>query len=62
MNLHRILLICACVTITAQAQQTNPPVRLAMVGLNHDHALGFLPRLAGRADVQLVGLWKPIRI
>jgi predicted dehydrogenase len=38
------------------AQDAKPPMRLAMVGLNHDHALGFLPRLAGRTDVQLVGI------
>jgi predicted dehydrogenase len=38
------------------ADDATPPVRLAMVGLNHDHALGFLPRLAGRTDVQLVGI------
>ena len=56
MNLFRILLVCAGVAMAAPAQETNPPVRLAMVGLNHDHALGFLPRLAGRTDVQLVGI------
>lgn len=38
------------------AQDAQSPVRLAMVGLNHDHALGFLPRLSGRTDVQLVGI------
>jgi len=56
MNLHRILFVCACITITTQAQETNPPVRLAMAGLNHDHALVFLPRLTDRTDVQLVGI------
>lgn len=38
------------------AQDAKPPVRLAMVGLAHDHALGFLPRLQGQTDVQLVGI------
>ena len=38
------------------AQQAQPPVRFAMVGLAHDHAMGFIPRLAGRTDVQLVGI------
>src|ERR1035438_1549087 len=38
------------------ADDASPPVRLAMAGLNHDHAMGFLPRLAGRTDVQLVGI------
>jgi predicted dehydrogenase len=38
------------------AQEAKPPVRFAIVGLNHDHAMGFIPRLAGRSDVQLVGI------
>jgi predicted dehydrogenase len=38
------------------AQQAPTPVRIAMVGLAHDHAMGFIPRLAGRTDVQLVGI------
>jgi predicted dehydrogenase len=32
------------------------PVRVAIVGLVHDHARGMIPRFAGRADVQLVGI------
>jgi predicted dehydrogenase len=32
------------------------PVRLAIVGLVHDHAMGFFPRLQGRSDVELVGV------
>ena len=38
------------------AQETKPPVRFAIVGLAHDHAMGFIPRLAGRTDVQLIGI------
>jgi scyllo-inositol 2-dehydrogenase (NADP+) len=38
------------------SQDAKPPVRFAIVGLVHDHALGFIPRLAGRTDVQLVGI------
>lgn len=37
-------------------QDAKPPVRIAIVGLVHDHALGFIPRLAGRTDVQLAGI------
>jgi predicted dehydrogenase len=33
-----------------------PPLRLAVAGLVHGHARGFLDRLQGRADVQLVGI------
>src|SRR5438034_10299606 len=36
-----------------------PPVRLAIVGLVHGHVRGFLDRLRGRTDVQLVGVVDP---
>ena len=36
-----------------------PPVRLAIVGLVHDHVGGMLPALAGRTDIQLVGIVEP---
>jgi predicted dehydrogenase len=38
------------------SQNTKPPVRIALAGLEHDHALGLIPRFAGRTDVQLVGI------
>jgi len=38
------------------SQDAKPPLRFAMAGLSHDHAMGFIPRLAGRTDVQLVGI------
>jgi len=41
------------------AQSDAPPVRLAIVGLVHDHARGFIPGLAGRRDVELVGIVEP---
>ncbi len=55
------LLICVCIgllfpTSLVNAEDTKPPVCIAMVGLEHDHALGFFPHLAGRTDVQLVGI------
>jgi predicted dehydrogenase len=40
----------------ASAQDEKPPVHLAIVGLVHDHAYGFLPLFQGRQDVQLVGI------
>jgi predicted dehydrogenase len=36
--------------------QNAAPVRVAIVGLVHDHARGMIPRFSGRADVQLVGI------
>jgi hypothetical protein len=47
------IILIAC---NSFAQEAKPPVRIAMVGLTHDHAMGFIPRFAGRTDVQLVGI------
>lgn len=46
-------------TLCAGAAQAAPPVRLAIVGLVHDHVGGMLPSLAGRTDVRLVGIVEP---
>jgi predicted dehydrogenase len=40
----------------ARAQDDKPPVRIAIVGLTHDHAIGFIPNTRGRKDIQLVGI------
>ena len=42
--------------LLSRGQDTKPPVRVAVVGLTHDHAFGFFPRLPGRSDVELVGV------
>jgi hypothetical protein len=39
--------------------QQAAPVRLAIYGLVHDHVGGMIPNLAGRPDVQLVGVVEP---
>lgn len=44
-----------------QAQEPKPPVRLAIIGLTHDHAGAFIPALAGKSDIQLVGIVEPDR-
>ena len=52
-----ILCLLWCLgAVTSFAQATKPPVRFAMIGLEHDHAMGFFPRLAGQTDLQLVGV------
>jgi len=38
------------------AQETKLPLPLAMVGLEHDHAMGFIPELNRHPEVQLVGI------
>jgi predicted dehydrogenase len=43
------------------AQDAAPPVRLAIIGLVHDHVGGMLPNLQGRKDIQLVGIVEPNR-
>jgi predicted dehydrogenase len=50
-----ILSFAAC----AHGEQAAPPVRLAIYGLVHDHVGGMLPSLAGRTDIQLVGIVEP---
>jgi scyllo-inositol 2-dehydrogenase (NADP+) len=42
--------------LVARGQAANEPVRIAVVGLTHDHAFGFFPRLKDRSDVELVGV------
>ncbi|HEX4265839.1 MAG TPA: Gfo/Idh/MocA family oxidoreductase [Verrucomicrobiae bacterium] len=51
-----IAALCALLAITARSQEEKPPVRIAIIGLSHDHAYGFLPRLPERKDVVLVGI------
>src|SRR5215469_5321076 len=36
-----------------------PPVRVAIVGLTHDHVAGFLGQLPQHHEVQLVGIAEP---
>jgi predicted dehydrogenase len=57
MNRFRCALIAVFVVALAVLGQTQvPPVRVAVVGLSHDHAYGFFPRLRDRSDVTLVGV------
>lgn len=42
--------------VVFQSRGQEAPVRIAVVGLVHDHAYGFFPQLRGRQDVQLVGI------
>ena len=45
-----------------QAEATNPPpVRIAIIGLVHDHARGFIPAVLAQSDVQLAGIVEPDR-
>jgi predicted dehydrogenase len=50
------IILCLALFASNLSAQTPPPVRIAVVGLVHDHAWGFFPRFKGRDDVQLVGI------
>ncbi len=55
-----LIIVAACMSIVSgRSQPGSAPVRIAVVGLVHDHARGFFPALAGRKDVQLVGIVEP---
>lgn len=51
-----IAVLLLVVTLMTHAQDNKPPVRIAVVGLSHDHAFGFFPQLRGRPEVELAGV------
>jgi predicted dehydrogenase len=44
---------------TSTPAQDAPPVRFAIIGLTHDHAGGFIPRIHDVPGVQLAGIVEP---
>src|SRR5713226_2174083 len=50
-----ISLLCLMVNL-GWSQTEKPPVRFAIIGLTHDHALGFLSGKRDWKEVQLVGI------
>ncbi len=63
MNLMKKLLLFALALFATrgfvQAQNDKPPVRFAMVGLEHDHARSFIPLAMKSQAMQLVGIIEP---
>ena len=54
---HAVILgVLIAATLVASGQDNKPPVRVAVIGLSHDHANGFFPKLRGRADIELAGV------
>src|SRR5579862_809883 len=62
MNLSKLFLACSLVaTVSPKAvpAQTNPPIRVAIVGLVHGHVQGFLHNLPSHPEITLVGISEP---
>jgi glucose-fructose oxidoreductase len=58
--LASISLIAALLATAGNASaQTAPPIRVAIVGLNHDHVWGFFHTLSSHPEVTLVGISEP---
>lgn len=57
-TISSLLLLCLA-AVTACAQDTNSPVRMAVLSLDHVHAMTWIPRMFGRPDLQLVGIVEP---
>ncbi len=51
--------VLSAAALHAAADNPLPPVRLAVIGLVHDHARLLFPVLSGRDDFQLVGIVEP---
>ncbi|MDE3103989.1 MAG: Gfo/Idh/MocA family oxidoreductase [Acidobacteriota bacterium] len=51
--------LIACLPLAASAAAQQPPIRVAVVGLVHDHVRGFFGSLAAHPEVQLVGISEP---
>jgi predicted dehydrogenase len=49
-------LLLFTVALTAAAGESPAPVRMAVVGLAHVHAMTWIPRMTNRSDLQLVGI------
>jgi predicted dehydrogenase len=51
-----ILLGLTGLVLNTFAGDAKPPVYFAIVGLAHDHAMGFIPRVQKQSDLQLAGI------
>jgi predicted dehydrogenase len=59
MKLASLLLLATLATSTVNAQPTNKPIRVAIVGLVHGHVKGFLAALPKNPNTQLVAIVEP---
>ncbi len=61
MNKSLILFFLLGSAAMVRSDETNPPVRFAIIGLVHDHAFGFIPLTQGRPGAELAGIVEPDR-
>ena len=58
--MRTLLALFLCLALgSARSLAETSPVRLAIVGLVHDHAKGFIPSLSSNPSVVLVGIVEP---
>ncbi|HEY3862378.1 MAG TPA: Gfo/Idh/MocA family oxidoreductase [Verrucomicrobiae bacterium] len=57
--MKRILCLLLLSLSRVLAQDAKPPIHVAIVGLVHDHAYGFIPLTQNRPDAQLAGIVEP---
>ncbi len=51
-----VILLLGGLFLASKLFSEDAPIRIAMMGLAHDHAMGFIPRLQSQNDVQLAGI------
>ena len=54
-----LLTLIALFLAPALTAQTPPPIRVAIVGLTHDHVRGFFANLAAHPEITVVGISEP---
>jgi predicted dehydrogenase len=55
----RSYILIVAMVVAARAQQGAAPIRIAIVGLVHDHVRQFIPEVLERPDYKLVGIVEP---
>src|ERR1700721_33852 len=54
-----VSLFVALLATPSKSPAQTPPIRVAIVGLNHDHVWGFFHTLSSHPEVTLVGISEP---
>src|SRR5258708_32722686 len=57
--LSALSVILVLTALQVFSAESNPPVRIAIIGLVHTHVRGFLPRALASPEVQIVSIVEP---